>query len=161
VASGWTTEQIATSLNLSTKTVQNYHYQIKSKIGARTDAHLVWLATAAGLVAPDKRGLACGAQARRPAALALISPPPSGARCLLSRYRRGLLPGSPSGLERAIIVFVIDEQHADEFFADIDFGGVVLLRARHHAELLVAEHALEIGVELSDFLNVHRCLQCS
>lgn len=53
VASGWTTEQIATSLNLSTKTVQNYHYQIKSKIGARTDAHLVWLATAAGLVAPD------------------------------------------------------------------------------------------------------------
>ena len=53
VASGWTTEQIATLLNLSTKTVQNYHYQIKSKIGARTDAHLVWLATAAGLVAPD------------------------------------------------------------------------------------------------------------
>jgi two-component system invasion response regulator UvrY len=53
VASGWTTEQIATSLNLSGKTVQNYHYQIKSKIGARTDAHLVWLATAAGLVAPD------------------------------------------------------------------------------------------------------------
>ena len=52
VASGWTTERIAASLNLSSKTVQNYHYQIKSKIGARTDAHLVWLATAAGLVAP-------------------------------------------------------------------------------------------------------------
>jgi two-component system invasion response regulator UvrY len=50
IASGWTTEQIATSLNLSAKTVQNYHYQIKAKIGARTDAHLVWLATAAGLV---------------------------------------------------------------------------------------------------------------
>lgn len=50
VASGRTTEEIATFLNLSPKTVQNYHYQIKSKIGARTDAHLVWLAIAAGLV---------------------------------------------------------------------------------------------------------------
>ncbi len=56
VASGWTTERIATSLHLSNKTIQNYHYQIKSKIGARTDAHLVWLATAAGLVAPDNAG---------------------------------------------------------------------------------------------------------
>ncbi|MBB5049871.1 DNA-binding CsgD family transcriptional regulator [Rhodopseudomonas rhenobacensis] len=50
MASGWTTEETAGSLNLSAKTVQNYHYQIKSKIGARTDAYLVWLATAAGLV---------------------------------------------------------------------------------------------------------------
>jgi DNA-binding NarL/FixJ family response regulator len=50
IASGWTTDQIATSLNLSAKTVHNYHYQIKSKIGARTDAHLVWLAMAAGIV---------------------------------------------------------------------------------------------------------------
>ncbi|CAN5424705.1 response regulator transcription factor [soil metagenome] len=56
VASGWTTEQIANSLNLSVKTVQNYHYQIKAKIGARTDAHLVWLATAAGLVTPEGVG---------------------------------------------------------------------------------------------------------
>ena len=56
VASGWTAEQIATSLNLSVKTVQNYHYQIKSKIGARTDAHLVWLATAAGLVTLESVG---------------------------------------------------------------------------------------------------------
>ena len=31
-------------------------YQIKSKIGARTDAHLVWLATAAGLVTPENAG---------------------------------------------------------------------------------------------------------
>jgi two-component system, NarL family, invasion response regulator UvrY len=54
VASGQTTEEIANSLNLSSKTVQNYHYQIKSKIGARTDAHLVWLAIGAGLVAPDR-----------------------------------------------------------------------------------------------------------
>ncbi|WP_457797852.1 response regulator [Methylocystis sp. S23] len=50
VASGKTTEEIAAFLNLSAKTVQNYHYQIKSKIGARTDAHLVWLAIGAGLV---------------------------------------------------------------------------------------------------------------
>ncbi|MBI5012075.1 MAG: response regulator [Methylocystis sp.] len=50
VASGRTTEDIAGILNLSPKTVQNYHYQIKSKIGARTDAHLVWLAIGAGLV---------------------------------------------------------------------------------------------------------------
>ncbi len=51
---GPTTEEIADLLNLSTKTVQNYHYQIKSKIGARTDAHLVWLAIGAGLVNDDR-----------------------------------------------------------------------------------------------------------
>jgi two-component system, NarL family, invasion response regulator UvrY len=56
VASGLTTEQIALSLHLSPKTVQNYHYQIKSKIGARTDAHLVWLAIGAGLVSPERAG---------------------------------------------------------------------------------------------------------
>lgn len=50
VACGRTTEEIAALLNLSHKTVQNYHYQIKSKIGAKTDAHLVWLAIGAGLV---------------------------------------------------------------------------------------------------------------
>ncbi|WP_159726318.1 response regulator transcription factor [Methylosinus sp. Ce-a6] len=54
VASGRTTEEIARALNLSTKTVQNYHYQIKSKVGARTDAHLVWLAIGAGLVGAEK-----------------------------------------------------------------------------------------------------------
>jgi two-component system invasion response regulator UvrY len=50
VATGRTTDEIAEFLNLSPKTVQNYHYQIKSKVGARTDAHLVWLAIGAGLV---------------------------------------------------------------------------------------------------------------
>lgn len=50
VASGRTTEDIAAILNLSPKTIQNYHYQIKAKIGARTDAHLVWLAIGAGIV---------------------------------------------------------------------------------------------------------------
>ena len=62
-------------------------------------------------------------------------------------------------LERAIVVLVIDEQHADELLADIDLGGVVLLRPRHDADLGIAEHALEIGVELPDFLNVHGGLQ--
>ena len=52
----WTSQAIASSLNLSVKTVQNYHYQIKSKIGARTDAHLVWLAAAAGLVTLENTG---------------------------------------------------------------------------------------------------------
>jgi DNA-binding NarL/FixJ family response regulator len=50
VASGRTSEEIAALLHISPKTVQNYHYQIKSKIGARTDAHLVWLAIGAGLI---------------------------------------------------------------------------------------------------------------
>lgn len=49
-ASGQTTEAIAQALHLSPKTVQNHHYQIKSKIGASTDAHLVWLAIGEGLI---------------------------------------------------------------------------------------------------------------
>jgi DNA-binding NarL/FixJ family response regulator len=49
LASGATTEQIAANLNLSTKTVQNYHYLIKSKTGLKTDALLVRLAVEAGL----------------------------------------------------------------------------------------------------------------
>jgi two-component system, NarL family, invasion response regulator UvrY len=48
-AAGSTTEQIASTLNLSVKTVQNYHYLIKTKTGARTDAQLVRLAAACGL----------------------------------------------------------------------------------------------------------------
>src|SRR5882757_684739 len=62
-------------------------------------------------------------------------------------------------LERAIIILVVDEQHADEFFADIDLGRVVLLRPRHHADLGIAEYAFEIRVKLPDFLNVHGSLQ--
>jgi DNA-binding NarL/FixJ family response regulator len=50
IASGWSAEEISASLHLSLKTVRNYHYQIKGKVGARTDAHLVWLAIGAGLV---------------------------------------------------------------------------------------------------------------
>jgi len=50
LASGWDDEAIAGELHLSLKTVRNYHYQIRAKLGARTDAHLVWLALEAGLV---------------------------------------------------------------------------------------------------------------
>jgi DNA-binding NarL/FixJ family response regulator len=53
IASGWSAEEISASLHLSLKTVRNYHYQIKSKVGARTDAHLVWLAIGAGLISDD------------------------------------------------------------------------------------------------------------
>jgi DNA-binding NarL/FixJ family response regulator len=53
VASGIESETIAELLNLSPKTVRNHHYAIKAKIGARNDAHLVWLAARAGLVQID------------------------------------------------------------------------------------------------------------
>lgn len=49
LAAGSTTEQIAANLNLSTKTVQNYHYMVKAKTGLTTDAQLVRLAVACGL----------------------------------------------------------------------------------------------------------------
>ena len=62
-------------------------------------------------------------------------------------------------LERAIVVLVIDEQHADELLADIDLRRIVLLRPRHDADFRIAEQTLEIGVKLPDFLNVHGSLQ--
>ena len=49
LAAGATKEQIASNLNISTKTVQNYHYLIKAKTGVRTDALLVRLAVKCGL----------------------------------------------------------------------------------------------------------------
>ena len=49
LASGLTTEQIATNLHLSVKTVQNYHYLVKAKTGLQTDAQLVRLAVTSGL----------------------------------------------------------------------------------------------------------------
>ena len=48
-AAGATTRQIASNLNLSVKTVQNYHDLIKAKTGMRTDAQLVRLAAECGL----------------------------------------------------------------------------------------------------------------
>ena len=53
LASGMASEEIAVLLGLSPKTVRNHHYAIKSKIGARNDAHMVWLAVGAGLVQID------------------------------------------------------------------------------------------------------------
>jgi two-component system, NarL family, invasion response regulator UvrY len=49
LATGATTEEIAANLNLSPKTVQNYHYLVKAKTGLATDAQLVRLAVACGL----------------------------------------------------------------------------------------------------------------
>lgn len=50
LASGLSSDAVADLLNLSHKTIRNHHYTIKSKIGARNDAHLVWIALSAGLV---------------------------------------------------------------------------------------------------------------
>ncbi|ACL62002.1 response regulator transcription factor [Methylobacterium nodulans] len=50
-AAGATSKAIAEALCLSLKTVHNNLSLIKAKLGARTDAHLVWIAAGAGLVA--------------------------------------------------------------------------------------------------------------
>jgi two-component system invasion response regulator UvrY len=50
IASGTLDEDIARLLHLSPKTVRNHHYAIKSKVGARNDVDLVWIAIEAGLV---------------------------------------------------------------------------------------------------------------
>ena len=52
IAAGATKEQIAANLNLSVKTVQNYHYLVKAKTGLQTDAQLVRLAAECGLTEP-------------------------------------------------------------------------------------------------------------
>lgn len=44
------TEEIAGAFNLSPKTVANYHYEIKSKLGARSDIELVYLCINEGLL---------------------------------------------------------------------------------------------------------------
>ncbi len=62
-------------------------------------------------------------------------------------------------LKRAVVVFVVDEQHADEFLADIHLRRIILFRPRHHANPGVAEQAFKVGVEFPDFLNVHGGLQ--
>jgi two-component system, NarL family, invasion response regulator UvrY len=49
LAAGSTQEQIASNLNISMKTVQNYQSLIKTKTGMRTDAQLVRLAAEFGL----------------------------------------------------------------------------------------------------------------
>ena len=52
IAAGATKEEVAQNLNLSLKTVQNYHYMIKAKTGLKTDAQLVRLAADCGLMGP-------------------------------------------------------------------------------------------------------------
>lgn len=46
------TDEIAAAFNLSPKTVANYHYEIKSKLGVRSDIELVYFCMRQGLVAP-------------------------------------------------------------------------------------------------------------
>jgi two-component system invasion response regulator UvrY len=46
------TDEIAAAFNLSPKTVANYHYEIKSKLGVRSDIELVYLCMRQGLVEP-------------------------------------------------------------------------------------------------------------
>lgn len=48
---GQNAEQIGEILNISPKTVQNGHYQIKAKLGVRTDIELTRLALKLGLIA--------------------------------------------------------------------------------------------------------------
>lgn len=52
VAAGLTSAEIGEALGVSTKTVQNTHYQMKSQLNVRTDAQLVWIAIEAGLLVP-------------------------------------------------------------------------------------------------------------
>jgi two-component system, NarL family, invasion response regulator UvrY len=47
-----TTEEIADAFSLSPKTVANYHYAIKSKLGVRTDIELVYYCIKQGLAMP-------------------------------------------------------------------------------------------------------------
>jgi len=47
--------EIASTLNLSAKTVSNYHYLIKSKLGVASDIELVHLALRLGVVDGDRR----------------------------------------------------------------------------------------------------------
>jgi DNA-binding NarL/FixJ family response regulator len=47
-----TTEEISEAFNLSPKTVANYHYAIKSKLGVRTDIELVYFCLKQGLATP-------------------------------------------------------------------------------------------------------------
>lgn len=46
------TDEIATAFNLSPRTVANYHSEIKSKLGVRSDIELVYLCLRQGLVPP-------------------------------------------------------------------------------------------------------------
>jgi len=51
------TDEIALALNLSRKTVSNYHYAIKSKLGVDSDIELFYLGLRQGLVEPVSRAV--------------------------------------------------------------------------------------------------------
>ena len=53
-AAGTTAQVVAEALCLSLKTVHDNLSVIRAKLGARTDAHLVWIAVGAGLVSPSE-----------------------------------------------------------------------------------------------------------
>lgn len=46
------TEEIASALNISRKTVANYHYAIKAKLGVASDIELIYFGLRQGLVGP-------------------------------------------------------------------------------------------------------------
>jgi DNA-binding NarL/FixJ family response regulator len=46
------TDEIAAALNISRKTVGNYHYSIKSKLGVASDIELLYVGLRQGLVGP-------------------------------------------------------------------------------------------------------------
>ncbi|KWT65510.1 response regulator [Hyphomicrobium sulfonivorans] len=50
------TDEIASAFNLSPKTIANYHYEIKSKLGVRSDIELVYFCMRQGLVKPVEAG---------------------------------------------------------------------------------------------------------
>ncbi|MDH4980711.1 response regulator transcription factor [Hyphomicrobium sp. D-2] len=50
------TDEIASAFNLSPKTIANYHYEIKSKLGVRSDIELVYFCMRQGLVKPVETG---------------------------------------------------------------------------------------------------------
>lgn len=54
LAEAKTPKEIASTLNLSLKTVCNYHYLIKSKLGVSSDVELVHLATRLRIVDPNE-----------------------------------------------------------------------------------------------------------
>ena len=59
----------------------------------------------------------------------------------------------------ALVVLVVHEQHADELLADIDLGGIILLRPRPYLNARVVEQPFQIHVDLFDVLHIHgECL---
>lgn len=65
VALGRTTQEIADELCVSVKTVQNTHYIIRSTLGVRTDAELVWLALEARILPSADESLSSARAATR------------------------------------------------------------------------------------------------